>query len=135
MIVASIWLISRVQRKFILTIFAKVLVIFMKEWILSTLYSTLLTDVTLTNFILKTAVVVSYKFWYVEISHSAQNILNLQSVVCLFVFLMATHVSYVSSQAKGRIRATSPIYVTVCGNTGSLIHWMRPGIKSASLCS
>ena len=42
--------------------------------------------------------------------------------VCLFVFVFF----------KCGIWATSVTYTTACGHTGSLTHWVRPGIKPAS---
>ena len=73
--------------------------------------------------------------------------------VC-FVFLRAAPAAHGSSQARGQIRATdaghchwpqpqprqrqiraaSANYTTAHGNTGSLTHWLRPGIESASSC-
>ena len=62
-------------------------------------------------------------------------------------FFMAAPAAHESSQARGvnrscsyscwpmpqphqwQIRATSVTYTTACGNTGSLTHWVRPGIK------
>ena len=63
-----------------------------------------------------------------------------------FLLFRATLMVYESSQARGQswscwpmphpqqcgIWATSVTYTTVHGNTGSLIHWVRPGIEPMS---
>ena len=47
----------------------------------------------------------------------------------LFFFLFtSTPEAYGSSQARDQIRAVAETYTTACGNTGSLTHWVRPGI-------
>ena len=65
---------------------------------------------------------------------------------CLFAISRAAPSAYGGSPATGRIgavaaglhhshgnaRAASATYTTVQGNTGSLTHWTRPGIKPAT---
>ena len=67
-----------------------------------------------------------------------------------FCFFRATLVACGSSQARGRIGAVATslhpghskarsephllTYTTAHGNAGSLTHWVRPGIKSETLC-
>ena len=77
----------------------------------------------------------------------SSNIGNSASSFLFFFFLfMATPVTYKSSQARGPIRAalsglyhrpapqppqiwaTFVTYTAICGNAGSLTHWVRPGI-------
>ena len=68
------------------------------------------------------------------------------SLLIFFLFTDAS-VVYGSSWARGRIRAATAAYTTTmqywirvtyatyaaaCGNTGSLTHWVRPGIKPTS---
>ena len=66
----------------------------------------------------------------------------------LFIYLFLASATYGSSQARGqigatvaglcpqpqqcRVRAASVTYTTAQGNSGSLTHWARPGIESAS---
>ena len=77
------------------------------------------------------------------------NILLLFYILLIFYcfgLFSAKPMAYGSSQARGWIRAvayslqpqpcqvqaTSVTYITAHGNTRSLIHWVRPGIKPAS---
>ena len=55
--------------------------------------------------------------------------LSLFFVFCLF---RAAPTAYGVSQTRGWIGATSATYTTALGNTGSLTHWARPGIKPAT---
>ena len=50
-------------------------------------------------------------------------------VVCLF---RGAPAAYRSSQARGRIGATSATYTKAQSNVGSLSHWARPGIEPMS---
>ena len=47
-----------------------------------------------------------------------------------FLFLGPPFVAYVSSQARGQIRATAARLRHSHSNAGSRTHWARPGIKS-----
>ena len=67
---------------------------------------------------------------------------------CPFVFSWATTTAYEASQARGPVRAVAPAYAKasaaqdlshVCDlnttahrNTGSLTHWVKPGIEPAT---
>ena len=80
-------------------------------------------------------------------SMSMASYLNI-SFIILFshvVLFGAAPMGYGSFQARGLIRTTpqlrqhqiwytSATYIIACSNAGSLTHWVRPGIKSASSC-
>ena len=84
-----------------------------------------------------------YGLYYVEVCS-----LYTHFVKCLVFLFRATPMTYGSSQARGSnksysfwpmpqpqqlgIWAASVTYTIAQGNTGSLSHWVRPGIESAS---
>ena len=72
-------------------------------------------------------------------SLSVLGILCFVSVFLFFgggIFSIAASVAFGSSWAGVELELQLPAsttYTTACGNAGSLTHWVRPGIESASL--
>ena len=94
-----------------------------------------------------------FKYFFLLLGFSNWIMMLFGMILFCFVFVScffrAASVAYGSSQARGRIGAAatslnhSPsnggsscvcdlTYTTAPGNAGSLIHWVRPGIQSAS---